>query len=159
MDDDLEDLRSRLARLNLARLRLAGDVDRDALAREEAAIESEFGPSSRLAIYGTLAPGEANHHHVADLGGSWQAAAVRGIRGRVEHGIHRGLPGMRLDPAAPLQPVKLLVSQALPKAWARLDAFEGEEMQRLLVPLEGTGGAHGVANIYTLRRAMIEVLG
>src|SRR3546814_17786195 len=47
---------------------------------------------------------------------------------------------MLLDPASPLQPLKLLTCEGLPAAWPRLDAFEGEEMQRLLVPLEREGG-------------------
>jgi hypothetical protein len=55
--------------------------------------------------------------------------------------------------------VKLLACERLPSAWDRLDAFEGEEMQRLLVPLEGAGGVTGVANIYALRRATVEALG
>src|SRR3546814_4315347 len=107
-----------------------------------------------LAIYGTLAPGKVNHHHIADLGGTWRDAAVRGSLGRVPCGIHEGLPAIVLGPAQPLHPLKLLASEALPASWDHLDAFEGEEMQRLLVPLEGEGG---VANIYALRRKMIEL--
>ena len=55
--------------------------------------------------------------------------------------------------------VKLLVSIKLPGAWVRLDRFESAEMQRLLVPLEQGGRLLGVANVYTLRRAMMEALG
>jgi gamma-glutamylcyclotransferase (GGCT)/AIG2-like uncharacterized protein YtfP len=159
MRDDLESLRARLDAVNRGRLGLATAESCKALSEVEQEVEAVFGAATRLAIYGTLAPGAANHHHVADLGGRWQAGAVRGSLGRVAHGIHRGLPGMRLEPAAPLHPVKLLVSVRLPAAWARLDAFEGAEMQRLLVLLEGDGGVLGVANIYALRRAMIAALG
>src|SRR3546814_4581615 len=95
-----------------------------------------YRPSVKLAIYGTLAPGKVNHHHIAGLGGAWQDTAVRGSLGRVPCGIHEGLPAMLLDPASPLHPLKLLTCEGLPAAWPRLDAFEGEEMQRLLVPHE-----------------------
>ncbi|MEQ8356504.1 MAG: gamma-glutamylcyclotransferase family protein [Kiloniellaceae bacterium] len=155
--DDIEDLRTRLDRVNRGRLGLTADAD--ALAREEADIEADFGPAIRLAIYGTLAPGKVNHHHIANLGGAWSDAAVRGSLAPIEHGEHKGLPGIYLDPSAPPHPVKLLVSSALPSAWTRLDAFEGAEMQRLLVPLEGGGGILGVANVYALRRAMTAALG
>ena len=78
---------------------------------------------------------------------------------RVACGPHRGLPAIVLDAAAAPHPLKLLACARLPEAWARLDAFEGAEMQRLLVPLEEDGRVAGVANIYALRRAMMELLG
>ncbi|GAB4375798.1 MAG: hypothetical protein Kow00114_39160 [Kiloniellaceae bacterium] len=151
----LDELKTTLARVNRGRL---GLVAADPAA--EAEIERAWRPSVTLAIYGTLAPGKVNHHHIADLGGAWQDAAVRGTLGRVEHGVHSGLPAIVLDPAAAPHALKLLVCEGLPGAWARLDAFEGAEMQRLLVPLEdAAGGLAGVANIYALRRAMIAALG
>jgi gamma-glutamylcyclotransferase (GGCT)/AIG2-like uncharacterized protein YtfP len=152
-------LQAVLTRLNRARLGLPVAVDPEALAVVAAVVEEIFAPAEKLAVYGTLAPGEVNYHHVADLGGAWRDAAVRGVRGEIDRGEHRGLSGLRLDPAVAPQPVKLLMSAGLPAAWARLDAFEGEEMQRLLVALEADGGVLGVANVYALRRAMIEVLG
>jgi gamma-glutamylcyclotransferase (GGCT)/AIG2-like uncharacterized protein YtfP len=155
-DGGLQDV---LTRLNRARLGLPAEGDPAALAVAAAVVEEIFAPAETLAVYGTLAPGEVNYHHVADLGGAWRDAALRGVRGAIDRGEHRGLSGLRLDPAVAPLPVKLLLSAGLPAAWARLDAFEGEEMQRLLVPLEGSGGVPGVANVYALRRAMIEVLG
>lgn len=155
----IEGLRTTLRRVNAARLGLAAGGAGDLAAAEEE-IEATYQPSVRLAIYGTLAPGKVNHHHIADLGGEWHDAALRGVLGSVPQGVHRGLPGLRLDPAAPAMAVRLLVCPGLPAAWARLDSFEGEEMQRLLVPLEDTDGApFVVANVYALRRAMIEALG
>jgi gamma-glutamylcyclotransferase (GGCT)/AIG2-like uncharacterized protein YtfP len=149
-----DELKATLDRVNRARLRLAAGED-----TAERDIERICRPSVKLAIYGTLAPGKVNHHHIADLGGAWHDAAVRGSLGRVGHGVHTGLPAIVLDPAAAMLPLKLLLCDALPAAWPRLDAFEGEEMQRLLVVLEGDGGTIGVANIYALRRQMIELLG
>jgi len=151
---DPDDLKATLDRVNRARLGIAAA---DEIA--ERAIERAHRASVTLAIYGTLAPGKANHHLIAGLGGTWHDAAVRGRLGRVPGGIHEGLPAIVLDPAAAPHPLKVLVCDHLPAAWARLDAFEGEEIQRLLVPLEAAGGITGVANIYALRRAMIQVLG
>jgi gamma-glutamylcyclotransferase (GGCT)/AIG2-like uncharacterized protein YtfP len=149
-----DDLKATLDRVNRARLGIAA-----AEAAAERDIERAHRVSVRLAIYGTLAPGKVNHHHIAELGGTWHDAAVRGHLDRVPCGIHQGLPAIVLDPAAAPHPLKVLVCEHLPAAWARLDAFEGEEMQRLLVPLEGEGGVAGIANIYALRPAMIEALG
>jgi len=149
-----DDLKATLDRVNRARLGIAAG---DEIA--ERAIERVHRASVTLAIYGTLAPGKANHHHIAELGGTWHDAAVRGRLDRVPCGIHEGLPAIVLDPAAAPHPLKVLVCEHLPAAWPRLDAFEGDEIQRLLVPLEGADGATGVANIYALRRAMIEALG
>ena len=148
---DLDELSATLDRVNRARLGMA--AGEDAAERD---IECAHRASVKLAIYGTLAPGKVNHHHIAGLGGTWSDAAVRGRLGRVPCGIHQGLPAIVLDPAAALLPLKVLVCERLPAAWSRLDAFEGEEMQRLLVALEGEGA---VANIYALRRDMIQVLG
>jgi gamma-glutamylcyclotransferase (GGCT)/AIG2-like uncharacterized protein YtfP len=151
---DLDELKATLDRVNRARLGIAAGED-----TAERDIERAYRASVKLAIYGTLAPGKVNHHHIADLGGTWSDAAVRGRLGRVGHGVHRGLPAIVLDPAAAPHPLKVLVCEALPGAWARLDVFEGEEMQRLLVPLEDASGATGVANIYALRRDMTQALG
>jgi len=152
-------LRAVLDKVNRARLGLPVDWNPAAQAAAEEVIDGAFGAAVRLAIYGTLAPGKVNHHHIADLGGAWQDAAVRGSLGAVPHGVHQGLPAIVLDPAAPPHPLKLLVCERLPGAWQRLDGFEGEEMQRLLVPLEEAGRVTGVTNIYALRRAMIDALG
>jgi gamma-glutamylcyclotransferase (GGCT)/AIG2-like uncharacterized protein YtfP len=149
-----DELRATLDRVNRARLGIAAA---DEIAERD--IERAHRASVKLAIYGTLAPGKANHHHIADLGGTWHDAAVRGRLDRVPGGIHEGLPAIVLDPAEPLHPLKVLVCERLPDAWPRLDAFESEEVPRLLVPLEGEGGITGVANIYALRRAMVAALG
>ena len=156
MEIDSEALRRQLDAANRARLGLPGEAEGPAL---EAELEAAFGAASRLAIYGTLAPGKVNHHHVAELGGAWQPASVRGRLDRVPGGEHKGLPAIVLDPAAELLRLQLLRCPRLTDAWDRLDAFEGDEIQRLLVPLEADGRITGVANIYALRGAMIELLG
>jgi hypothetical protein len=42
--------------------------------RAEQRLDALFGSSHTLAVYGTLAPGQPNHHVVAPLGASGQTA-------------------------------------------------------------------------------------
>ena len=44
----------------------------------EQQLEALFTTSHRLAVYGTLAPGQPNHHIVAPLGGEWGPGLVEG---------------------------------------------------------------------------------
>ena len=138
-----------LMRVNRARLGLARDDE----ALEDV-IEMLFRPSEKLAIYGTLAPGEVNHHQIAGLGGRWTEATLQGVLDRVGQGEHQGLPALRLDAKGQDVSARLLESPKLPGAWHRLDAFESREMQRLLAPVQRGGSLLAVANVYTLTRAM-----
>src|SRR3546814_8061743 len=95
-----------LDHVNRARLGIAAGED-----SAERDIERAYRASMTLAIYGTLAPGKVNQHHIADLGGTWRDAAVRGSLSRVPCGIHEGLPAIVLGPAQPLHPLKLLRSE------------------------------------------------
>ena len=156
MEIDDDTLRRQVDAVNRARLGLATETRSASL---DADLEQAFGAAQRLAIYGTLAPGKMNHHQIADLGGTWQPAAVRGRLGQVPAGEHEGLPAIVLDPALPPHPLQMLICEALVAHWARLDAFEGPEMQRLLVPLEAEDRITDLANIYALRGAMLELLG
>jgi gamma-glutamylcyclotransferase (GGCT)/AIG2-like uncharacterized protein YtfP len=115
-------------------------------AEAEATLEARFGCSAKLAVYGTLAPFEPNHGQVADLGGSWTAATVRGRRAL------RDYPVFTWDEAAAAQPLLLLESALLPQAWPRLDAFEGADYCRILVPVRLAEGGLCVANLYEARR-------
>jgi gamma-glutamylcyclotransferase (GGCT)/AIG2-like uncharacterized protein YtfP len=112
--------------------------------RDEAAIQAAHAPSRRLAVYGTLAPGESNHHLVAPLGGVWSRGTVRGRR------TVRRFPAFTWDEAAPPVPVHLLVAAGLPHHWPALDEFEGADYCRILVPVVlDRGGSLVVANLYT----------
>lgn len=101
----------------------------------------------RLAVYGTLAPGEANHAVVADLPGRWSRGIVHGERSEVGWGMTHGFPALRWRPDGPAVPVHLLVSEGLPAAWERLDTFEGSAYRRILVPVT-TDEGRILANIY-----------
>jgi len=112
-------------------------------------MEERFTPSHRLAVYGTLAPGEANHGQVAGLRGEWQEGFVRGELVPEGWGTTYGFPAFRWDPAGTPVGVQVLVSPDLPAHWPRLDAFEGPGYRRILVPVEDeSGDLVAVANLY-----------
>jgi len=109
-----------------------------------------MGPEHRLAVYGSLAPGKSNHHQLDGLGGEWQPGMVRGHLVSSGWGAAQGYPGLRPDPLGPEVMVQLFTSEDLPAHWARLDAFEGDEYQRVLVDVDlGTYAVR--ANLYALR--------
>jgi gamma-glutamylcyclotransferase (GGCT)/AIG2-like uncharacterized protein YtfP len=101
----------------------------------EAQLESLFRTGERLAVYGTLAPGRQNHHIVEPLGGRWTEGVVEGDLFRHGWGTAIGFPALRLRLGGPAVPVHVLTSTALPSAWTDLDAFEGPEYRRVLVPV------------------------
>jgi gamma-glutamylcyclotransferase (GGCT)/AIG2-like uncharacterized protein YtfP len=139
MDDVLE----RIGRAN--RDRAAG-----ACGEAERGLEQRFQCSQRLAVYGTLAPGEGNHHLLADCPGTWTRGAVPGRRSM------RRFPVFTYDPAASPVPVQLLASRGLPGAWTRLDAFEGSDYPRILVPVFAGGHLLAVANLYAAREPVTD---
>lgn len=99
------------------------------------------GASTRLVTYGTLSPGQPNHHHLAGLPGRWLAGTVRGRLVEQGWGMELfGFPGLVLDPDGPHVPVHLLESSDLPCHWERLDAFEGPGYRRVEVPVSTAEG-------------------
>ena len=105
--------------------------------------------ATRLAVYGTLAPGQVNHHEVADLKGEWLQGTVNGNRFEVGWGAALGFPGLILDPSGPLVTVYLLESFDLPANWARLDEFEGPGYRRVVTTVRLATGNRD-AYIYEL---------
>ena len=100
-------------------------------------------PSRRLAVYGTLAPGEENHHVIVRIQGTWERGWVRGVLGRSGR-----YPAFLWNPQAKRSPVQVLSSSRFPHHWARLDRFEGAAYRRILVPVTTAGQRVRVANIY-----------
>ena len=94
----------------------------------------------RLAIYGTLAPGERNHHQVSMIKGKWWRGTVRGALSAEGWGQTFGFPGLKLDPAGEVIEVQVLEAADLPDHWDRLDAFEGEEYERVRTEVETPEG-------------------
>jgi len=121
-------------------------------AAAESRLEELFGTGCRLAVYGSLAPGKENHHLVAPLGGTWLTGVVEGDLTRRGWGTALGYLALRPRRGGPAVPAALLTSEGLPRAWAELDAFEGAEYRRVLVPVwssaAGDRALLGVANLY-----------
>ena len=84
----------------------------------------------RLATYGTLAPGQVNHHQLSGLDGHWLKGRVHGRLLTEGWGADHGCPGLILDQDGPAVGVQVFVSSDLPAHWERLDLFEGIEYQR-----------------------------
>ena len=91
------------------------------------------GPETRLATYGTLAPGRQNHGQLSDLPGRWLVGHVRGSLIEAGWGAKLGYPGMSLEPDAGPIEVFVFESRALVDHWQRLDAFEGPGYRRTTV--------------------------
>jgi gamma-glutamylcyclotransferase (GGCT)/AIG2-like uncharacterized protein YtfP len=79
-------------------------------------------PSTRLAVYGSLAPGEVNHHVVETITGVWEDGFVHGKLHMKGWGRHVGFPGLIWLPRSGERvPVRLFTSQELPAHWSRID--------------------------------------
>lgn len=109
------------------------------------------GPS-RLAVYGTLAPGGSNAHVLAGLTGSWQAGSVHGMR--FDDGWH-GYPGLVLGGEQRVA-VDVLHAPDLATHLARLDAFEGPGYERTVTTVQLDDGSEVAAWIYVLRERDID---
>lgn len=108
------------------------------------------GPFRRLAVYGSLAPGQSNHHQLAGLAGEWRPGGVYGHLIASGWGAAEGYPGLRPAPSAPEVRVQVFISDDLPAHWARLDAFEGDEYERVAIEVD-LGEESVTAQIYALR--------
>jgi gamma-glutamylcyclotransferase (GGCT)/AIG2-like uncharacterized protein YtfP len=109
----------------------------------------------RMAVYGSLAPGESNHHVLAAIRGVWRAGWVEGRLHPPGRGSTGRYPGLIWRPGGDRIPVQVLESPDLPAHWARLDAFEGAHYRRIVVPVFDVVGVVGPleANIYVLARS------
>lgn len=102
-------------------------------------------PDHRLIVYGSLAPGEANHFLLADLPGAWERCVIRGNMGE-----YWGFKAFQYDETGPEHPAWLFSSPQLPRLLSELDAFEGEAYERRLIPAQ-VGDHRVMAQIYTGR--------
>jgi gamma-glutamylcyclotransferase (GGCT)/AIG2-like uncharacterized protein YtfP len=100
----------------------------------------DSGADTRIATYGTLSPGQVNHHQLAGLNGRWLRGTVRGRLGPAGWAASLGYLGLVLDATGPLVDVHLFESADLPEHWSRLDEFEGTEYRRVVTQVRTAEG-------------------
>ena len=160
MDLSLAELRRLVAAANAPRWR--SEVSRQAEDRSaldaERQLDALFETRNTLAVYGTLAPGQPNHHVVAPFGGEWTDGLIEGDLFPVGWGATLGYPAFRPRVGGAAVAVRVLVAPLLATAWPTLDRFEGPEYRRILVPVFRAGPAderrlYTVANLYAAAEA------
>jgi gamma-glutamylcyclotransferase (GGCT)/AIG2-like uncharacterized protein YtfP len=99
-------------------------------------MSTRYGTSvdQRLAVYGSLAPGAVNHEVVEPIGGRWVPGTVTGRLVHDGWGAALGFPAFYPDRSGQPIPVQLLIADDLPAHLPRLDAFEGDDYARMIVP-------------------------
>ena len=107
--------------------------------------------TERLFVYGSLGPGRPNEHVLAEIGGTWEAASVKGHLSERGWGAEMGYPGLVLDEAGPEVEGFIFSSDHLHAHWERLDAFEGSEYRRVTVRAHRPEAEPLDAQIYVLR--------
>lgn len=107
--------------------------------------------TDRLFVYGSLAPGRANAHVLAEVPGTWEAATVRGTLRHEGWGAAIGYPGIVIDEHGEEVAGFVFCSEELSSHWARLDRFEGEGYQRVPVSARLEDGSVVQAQVYALR--------
>lgn len=93
-------------------------------------------PDRRFVAYGTLRPGQRNHHRLRGVAGKWRPCTIYGsVRTTKE------IPYFRWRPLGRAVDAEVLESDKLSTKWRELDAFEGPGYRRTLVPakLRGEG--------------------
>lgn len=96
-------------------------------------------PDRALAVYGTLAPGEVNHHVLLGIDGSWIEGYVLGYQFEITWGAADGYPGVYLSTDGNRVPVHVLVSDDLDRHWSRIDQFEGPGYRRVSADVYAAG--------------------
>lgn len=102
-----------------------------------------------LITYGTLAPGQPNHHVLDGLTGRWRRGVIRATLH--PHGW-RHFPGVVLAPDSTARtPAWAFESAGLPARWPRLDAFEGPGYARQRTTITFDDGEQLEGWVYALR--------
>ncbi len=99
-------------------------------------------PSQRLVAYGSIRPRESNAWVLDFPRQEWLDCTIHGsITERKGYRYYQWIPGGSSYAA------QCLISEELPKHWARIDAFEGPEYWRALIPTRTSRGLT-MANVY-----------
>jgi len=137
----------------LAELNAIRQAEKSARCDElETRFNHRFAADRHLAVYGSLAPGRSSHAQLSALSGTWSSGCyVTGDLLDQGWGAGIGYPALRWCSSGQAIPVQLFVSDELPSHWSRLDAFEGAEYLRILVPVLAHGQVIALANAYAAR--------
>src|ERR671913_2248413 len=128
MDDlSLSEVRRLVAAANAVRWRrdASGSAVGSDRRRAERQLDDLFRTSHTLAVYGTLAPGQPNHHIVAPLRGEWTDGLIEGDLLPVGWGAALGYPGFRPRVGGEAVAVQVLSAPLLATAWPPLGHFQG----------------------------------
>lgn len=106
---------------------------------------------NRLFVYGSLKPGGPNHHIIDDIGGDWAAATINGRLLKSGWGAELGYPALEIDPQA--DPVEgfVFTSDRIAEHWNDLDAFEGQDYQRVIARADLVNNESVETFVYVLR--------
>lgn len=105
---------------------------------------------NRLFVYGTLGPGGPNAHILEDIGGEWSEGFVVGKLVEAGWGAKSGYPALVIDDSGERIDGYLFQSDKLAENWVMLDAFEGDEYERVPVKVNVPNGQL-TAQIYSLK--------
>jgi len=103
---------------------------------------------NRLAVYGSLAPGEPNHWVVSKLQGTWEPGTATGYLFDLTWGPADGYAGFIPDADGNPVPVAVLHSEQLEKNWRSIDDFEGDGYERRVITVSLDSGVQVQACIY-----------
>ncbi len=129
-----EDIEAVLRYINTLRYGKMDASSHQRLAAAEHLTTLLFQTDTRLAVYGSLMPGEKNHPFLSDMKGRWMRGLVEGTLGNADWKTGTGYPTFEWKPGKSQVHVHVLESTELSDHWARLDDFEGDDYQRMLVP-------------------------
>lgn len=106
--------------------------------------------SEQLFVYGTLAPNRENAHILADVAGVWVKAAIRGKLYANGWGAALGYPAVVPSDDGEWVEGLIFRSEELAAHWQRLDDFEGEGYERVVVNAHLEDGSTTEAYVYAL---------
>lgn len=106
---------------------------------------------NQLFVYGTLGPGRPNAHILEALDGQWSEAYVIGRLVDAGWGAKAGFPALVLDGDGEKIAGYLFKSDSLPENWSMLDAFEGDEYERVSVEVTVPSSGAEIAQVYVLK--------
>ncbi len=89
----------------------------------------------RLFIYGSLQPGGPNEHVLAEIGGDWKPAVVKGNLLEEGWGASMGYPGLVIDGRGNDVHGHVFASSNLSAKWTYLDKLEGTEYERTVASI------------------------